>query len=60
MSVFFVFSRACLWPGMGEGWERGKDLDSEVCRMFVCFFGGKGEVIEMMVLHIPEGVSFDR
>jgi len=28
--------------------------------MFVCFFRGKGEVIEMMVLHIPEGVSFDR
>lgn len=39
--VFFTFSRTCLWLGLGEGWERWKDLDSEVCRMFVCFFRRK-------------------
>lgn len=58
--VFFTFSRACLWLGLGEGWERRKDLDSEVCWIFVCFFRGKWEVIEMMVLHFPEGVSLHR
>lgn len=46
--------------GWGMRKKEGPRLRSVPCRMFVCFFGGKGEVIEMMVLHTPEGVSLRR